>query len=86
MKIRERPESSHFQGKSCPIRGWSENFHFQEGLGSFRGNISEQDTSIIKQARRILFNNGEPWVKKKSGMKNLTSLWDVSTELRFVSW
>ena len=67
MKIRERPESSYFQGKSCPIRGWSENFHFQEGLGSFRGNISEQDTSIIKQARRILFSNGEPWVKKKVG-------------------
>ena len=28
-------------------------------------NISEQDTSIIMQARRtLLFNNGEPWVKK----------------------
>ena len=49
-----------FRGKVAPIRGWSENFHFQEGLGSFSGNISEQDTSIIKQARRILFNNGEP--------------------------
>ena len=28
-------------------------------------NISKQDTSIIMQARRtLLFNNGEPWVKK----------------------
>ena len=28
-------------------------------------NTSEQDTSIIMQARRtLLFNNGEPWVKK----------------------
>ena len=49
-------------------------------------NISEQDISIIMQARRtLLFNNGELWVKK-SGMKNLTPLWEVSTELRFASW
>ena len=32
-------------------------------------NISEQDMLIIMQARRTLFNDGEPWVKKTGNEK-----------------
>ena len=48
-------------------------------------NISEQDMLIIVQARgTLLFNDGEPWVKK-TGNEEFDVPRDVLMELKFVS-
>jgi hypothetical protein len=49
--------------------------------------ITENDISIIKHARiSLLFGNGKLWTKKTEATAYLTSLWVVSTALKFVSW
>ena len=65
----------------------SENFLVQALYwASSLADISDEDISIIKHARKsLLFNNGKPWIRNKN-----SNLFDVTmgamTGLKFVNW